>query len=520
MPNSRPCREKVRFNLNVKSLKVTSWRLVYPTSFPLLQWSLLIFIWLTSCNPEPEKREVALYGRYCASCHPAPKIEELPKDIWKNSILPDMVARMDIEEMYQEPGQEKIGFRPQIKLADWTALENYIVSLAPTQLPNTPLPKQEILAGFRPLELQLDDQNGALYTFLVYEEGKNTMTVGDISGKVKRYDFTSKTISEVYTGTTPVTWYNDMGAMAFITEVGILDPSELARGKIVVKKASDTIALKNTLHRPIHNLVQDLNNDGNLEMVVSEFGNESGRLSLLVSNSGRDYEKRVLLNQPGCIKTLAKDMDGDGKLDLITITSQGNESITILYQKEDLVFEAVKVLEFSPVYGSSWFELVDYNGDGFDDIVTVNGDNADKSYVHKPYHGMRIHLNDGQNNFTESFFYPLNGATRVLSHDFDEDGDLDFGIISTFPDYNQAPQLSFVYLENENAEEYQFKTKVLQEPNAGRWFLMDKGDVDQDGDMDILLSAFSYVFTPVPDSLSERWSETNVDVLVLENLLN
>ena len=213
-------------------------------------------------------------------------------------------------------------------------------------------------------------------------------------------------------------------------------------------------------------------------------------------------------------------MNNDGKLDLITMTSQAKESVIIFYQTDDLAFIADKVLEFSPVYGSSWFELVDYNQDGFLDIITVNGDNADKSYVHKPYHGMRIHLNDGMNNYTETFFYPLNGATRLISHDFDGDGDIDFGLISTFPDYSKSPQLSFVYLENEDAEKYHFKTNVLENPNIGRWFLMDKGDIDKDGDMDILLSSFTYTFTPVPSNLSKQWSESNTDVLILENLLN
>ena len=133
---------------------------------------------------------------------------------------------------------------------------------------------------------------------------------------------------------------------------------------------------------------------------------------------------------------------------------------------------------------------------------------------------MRIHLNDGQNNFSEVFFYPLNGATRLIADDFDADGDIDFGLISTFPNYDRAPQLTFVYLENEESDAYRFRTKILEHPNQGRWFLMDKGDVDADGDMDILLSSFTYVFTPVPENLSKQWAETNVDVLVLENLLN
>ena len=70
------------------------------------------------------------------------------------------------------------------------------------------------------------------------------------------------------------------------------------------------------------------------------------------------------------------------------------------------------MLRFSPVYGTSWFEMIDYDGDGDDDIVTVNGDNADESYVLKPYHGLRIYLNDGNNHFEEKYFYPFYGATR------------------------------------------------------------------------------------------------------------
>jgi len=479
----------------------------------------LAFLLFCSCAPEPEKREVALYRQYCTSCHMAPKIESLPKDIWKNSVLPDMASRMDIEEMYDGSNASKTAFRPKIKLTDWIALENYIVSMAPEKLPETPIAAQEKLASFNPRILQMSDTNGAFFTYLEYDSITGTAVLGDISGQVNRYDFESNRAEAIYQGKTPVTWYNRKDSLEFIAEVGILDPSELEQGKIVMKQEKDTIGLTNAFHRPVHNLVEDLNGNGRLEMVVSEFGNETGRLSLVVQNDSLEYDKQVLLNQPGAIRTLVKDMDGNGKLDLITITSQGNEGITIFYQKGDLEFVAEKVLEFSPIYGSSWFELVDYNNDGYEDIITVNGDNADKSYVHKPYHGMRIHLNDGNNQFTETYFYPLNGATRLLAHDFDADNDIDFAVISTFPDYDRAPELSFVYLENLDSDTYHFKTKVLEDPNAGRWFLMDKGDVDKDGDMDIILSSFTYVFTPVPDNLSKRWSAENTDILVLENTL-
>ena len=150
----------------------------------------------------------------------------------------------------------------------------------------------------------------------------------------------------------------------------------------------------------------------------------------------------------------------------------------------------------------------------------VQGDNADKSYVKKPYHGMRIYLNNGQNQFEEKFFYPLYGATRFVANDFDKDGDVDIAIVSSFPDYEKSPELSFVYLENLDSKKFKFKAQGLEKPSLGRWLLMDSGDIDNDGDQDIVLSSFTYYFTPVPDNLFKAWSASDVDLMILENKLH
>ena len=473
-----------------------------------------------SCSPDPPKPEASLYHQYCASCHRAPEINTLPKDVWKNGVLPDMLNRMDLAEMYTDPATIPSGFRPKIKLAEWTAIQNYIISQAPQHLKTIPKQTSAILKGFTPTALPLDTNNGAFFTFLQFEPETYSVLSGNINGVLSRHHFQSGTTEIIYEGETPITWYNKERSTEFITEVGILDPSDEERGKIVMRTEGDALLLPQIYHRPVHTITEDLNKDGSIELVVSEFGNETGRLSLLYKNEANQYERKILLNQPGCLKTMIKDMNNDGKQDVIVMTSQANESITILYQEENLSFRAERVLEFDPVYGSSWFELVDYNNDGFDDLITVNGDNADKSYVHKPYHGLRIHLNNGRNEFTEAYFYPMHGATRFVTDDFDQDGDLDFGILSTFPDYENMPEYSFVYLENKNAENYSFETKLLPDPNLGRWFLMDKGDIDGDGDIDILLSSFTYAFTPVPDFLEKKWSQENTDILILENTLH
>ena len=477
-------------------------------------------VFLSACKKDNEPKEVALYNNYCASCHIAPSIQELPKHIWETSVLPDMASRMDIEELYQDPAQLPPGFRPKIALSDWITLKNYIVSLAPDSLPSNPLPEHTTLAGFKTHLLNIDQEDGAFFTFMQYSESEGKLRLGDIYGALTSYDFASKKAQKVYQGFTPITWYSKGSTLEYISEVGILDPSEQEKGSLITRSGRDTTTFQSSLHRPVHHLAVDLNKNGVEEVVVSEFGNETGRLSLLIGKETGEIEKRVLLNQPGCIRTIASDMDRDGKLDLVTLTSQGNESITLLYQQENLRFTANKVIEFSPVFGSSWFELVDYNQDGHEDIITVHGDNADKSYVHKPYHGMRIHINDGNNNFVESYFYPLNGATRCIARDFDQDGDVDVALLSTFPNYEDAPQLSFVYLENQDAEGFKFETRVLDNPNIGRWFLLDAGDVDNDGDEDIILSSFTYTFTPVPKRLSALWAESDIDLLLLENTLH
>tara|TARA_E500000318_G_scaffold77225_1_gene71969 strand:- start:2093 stop:3583 length:1491 start_codon:yes stop_codon:yes gene_type:complete len=487
---------------------------------PKIVFLTLIFV-LGSCKKEKPKQqeEAQLYNKYCASCHLAPKIDELTKEVWKKSVLPAMLERMDVEGLYQDPVAGPTGFRPKITINEWAQLEHYIVSNAPKTLKPIQVPKADTLKLFTPKPFAVDAQNGAMITYLQFVDSLNQVYFGDLTGNLGFFNFDKENSEQLYQGKTPVTWYSKKDSVEIISEVGIIRPSELEKGKIIRRIGQDTLSIDQNFHRPVHTLLEDLNDDGKNEIVVSEFGNQSGRLSLLIENDSGQYDKKVLLNLPGAIRTVAKDMNNDGKKDIVALMTQSNESITVFYQTEDLVFEAKKVLEFSPVFGTSWFELVDYNGDGLEDIITVQGDNADISYVHKPYHGMRIYLNNGDNTYSESFFYPMYGATRVVSRDFDQDGDLDFALISTFPNYLEFPELTFVYLENKNSEDYVFTTNILEDPSMARWFLMDAADIDDDGDEDLVLSSLTLGFTPVPEVLSNRWKNSNVDILVLENTL-
>ncbi len=499
------------------------------------KWMILvlssIFLFY-GCQESKEQKQARLFTSYCASCHVLPDTDVLPKKMWEEALLPDMAARMGIKDSGYNPLKGvsfeeaemiiKSGIYPAapiMKQEDWELLKSYILELAPDSLVSRAYPhtskKMEL---FKAIPISLDDNPGNFMTY--FEIRKDTLWMGDIRGGLYTYRYGDKKPVLFKQATSAVVDFDTYDQKSYITAIGKLDPTDVLSGQIFLLEGDELVPSADLFHRPVNTYVVDLNNDHRTEFVVSEFGNLTGQLSLIEDAFEANMKKTTLLAQPGTIKVEVVDLNKDNRLDIIALTSQGDETITVLYQQEDFTFIPEKVLRFSPIYGTSWFEVIDYDKDGDLDIVTVNGDNADKTFIHKPYHGLRIHINDGTNHFEEKYFYPLNGATRFTTDDFDQDGDVDFGVISTFPDYENYPDYSFVYLENINSSSFDFSPTIIEHSMDSRWFLLDKGDIDLDGDIDIVLSSFTYVFTPVPKNITDQWQEKNVDLLILENNLH
>ncbi|WP_400073627.1 FG-GAP repeat domain-containing protein [Zobellia russellii] len=492
---------------------------------------LLPFVF--SCSENKHEKGVHLYKMQCAACHELPNIEHLPKSLWKDKVLPEMGARMGIkntgfnplsgfsfEEQHAILNSGVYSVEPQISEADWQLLKEYIVSTAPDSLILNNSQKQaKKLNGFELVPVDIDSVHGSSIVFTQFDTENSKLNIADLRGRIYEYREDTKTLKKILNGIGPISDFTEMDDVKYATSIGSLSPSEIANGKIFTIKDRFVQPIPLDFHRPVHTTVFDFNNDGEDEILVCEYGNLTGSLSLVVKSDDGSLEKNILLGQPGAIRTVVKDMNQDTKADIVVLTAQGNEGITILYQTENLEFKTEQVIRFSPLYGSSWFEMLDFDDDGDQDVVTLHGDNADRTQVLKPYHGLRIHLNDGANNFKEEFFYPLYGATRSVSADFDKDGDIDFGIVSTFPDYEGESQKSFVYLNNIDTNNFVFETQVIENDFQGRWFLMDSGDFDQDGDIDIALSCSTFNFNSVPADLSKIYKENPWDILVLKNRL-
>ncbi len=324
---------------------------------------------------------------------------------------------------------------------------------------------------------------------------------------------------------TPVQFYEKSNDLYLTMAGGGIFPTDARNGTIQRWVKSNptpgyklgNVAISN-LQRPVFTAYADLNKDGFEDVVVCEFGTETGKLSWYENNGKGGYNQKVLREKPGAITAIVKDVNHDGLPDIYVLMAQGDEGVFLYENMGSGKFQEKRLLSFLPLNGSQHIELADFNKDGFDDLVYVCGDNADRTPVLKNYHGIYIFLNDGKSNFKQAYFYQMNGAYKAMIRDYDLDGDLDIAAISFFPDYLRYPEESFIYLKNKG--NLKFDNYSFPEVPKGRWMVMDAGDMDADGDMDLVLGSFVY-FTPMDDTtgLGKKWLTTSPSVIVLENTI-
>lgn len=501
----------------------------------------LSFLFL-SCKNDPEyKKTESLteataslelaerYARvYCASCHQYPEPTLLDKQTWRDYMLPRMGAmygRYDStltrESFFENGGGrerlEASGLfpaKPTIADSIWDQIEEFYLSNAPDSLdypePRVLVEDELPFAVKRPeLKVQIPSTTLALFS----EQG--TIYIGDANTRSFSEFGPDLKLRRTATIQEGLVWLRETQNDYWMTSMGQFAPTDDALGSVIKipKAGGSAIQPVKDLQRPVHSDYADLNADGVDDIVVSEFGKWTGKLSLHLSKGEEGYVKRVLHNEPGAIKAYFSDMNADGNLDIVALFAQGNEGIDIFYNDGRANFTRKRVLQFSPSMGGSFMRLIDYNDDGLTDILMTAGDNADYKPLMKPWHGVYVFLNEGADTFKEEVFLHLNGAYNAVVNDFDGDGDKDIAAIAFFPDWARSPQESFVYFENTSVG---YKTHTFSQVNAGRWVVMDAADYDSDGDLDLLLGSLAFEVVP-KIGFVEKWMAEGLPFLVLEN---
>jgi hypothetical protein len=479
--------------------------------------AVLVFIFV--CCESPSEKEERLAKQYCSGCHVFPSPALLDKDTWRESVLPEMAFRMGFEDMQRlmkmseddrAVVMQALPAKPMLSEAEFESIKRYFEREAPTALDSPSPAPFEALTQFEVSAYKLPGTMMPAVTLIHFDTVRQKLFVGTRYSKLYTFSQSLKLIDSARLESPPSAMLTREDGDALLL-MGIMDPNDQAMGALL--DVAGGKALIASLKRPVDVQRADLNNDGLADYVICAFGNHTGALLAFENIGGGNYKKHVLIGLPGARRTVIKDIDGNGLSDITVLMTQGDEQIALLTNKGEFRFEQTTLLRFPPIYGSSYFDLKDFNQDGHLDILYTNGDNADFSPVFKPYHGVRLFLNDGENGFTESWFYAMYGASQARVVDFDQDGDMDIAAISFFPDLNGQPGRGFLYFENTGKG---FTTYATPLAAAGRWLTMDEADIDKDGDSDLILGALDFEHGSTQE-LYERWMKEKTSLLVFRN---
>ena len=448
-----------------------------------------------------------LAAKYCGSCHMLPSPDLLDAGSWEKGVLPQMGPRLGIfayrQQRYPNNSQDPNvgrGFYPSEPLLseeEWGAVIDYYTALAPDSLPRQPRQRRaeslrEDSTDFAVVAPTVRDKTPPATCLIKYDSATHQVLTSDIlRHSIDRWDVGGMRRTTVGIGGALVDLVRDQGGYT-ACNIGVFAPNNAGAGHIDRLTGAgrgfvpgDT-PIYSGLMRPVSLASADLNGDGLIDWVVCEFGFIKGELSWLENKGGGRYEKHVLRAVPGAIRVVVQDYNHDGLPDLWVLFAQGDEGIFLYTNKGHGQFTEQRILTFPPCYGSTYFELDDFNGDGHPDILYTCGDNGDFSTVLKPYHGVYIFQNDGHEHFIRRYFFSMNGCYRAMARDFDGDGDLDIACIAYFADFKGQPDEGFVYLENRG--DGQFMPHTVAAARCGRWITMDVADIDGDGRPDILLA--------------------------------
>ncbi|MFY0653500.1 MAG: VCBS repeat-containing protein [Cyclobacteriaceae bacterium] len=450
----------------------------------------------------------------------------MPKRLWAKTVLPAMGSFYGIKTkgfgllQKHKPGEleiiKNLGIYPgEQVLSDsiWYLIQEYYTNNSPDEfvIDKSRKKRTKNLKGFDIQEIKLNELPGSLISTLNFDPESKKVLIGEDRSMAYSWQYPNQSDKIIQTNST-VSHLAVNNDTTYIVEMGSLTPTEKSTGTISILNGSTIIS---GLNRPVHAIVSDLNADGQPEIVVCNYGNKTGRLSIFSKLNG-SYTESVIHQQAGALKSFLNDMNDDGDEDLITMFAQGDESIYIFYNKGNLQFESERILRFSPLMGSNDFDMVDYDQDGDLDIIVAQGDNADITVTPKPYHGIRLFINE-KNIFEEKYFFPLYGATKVLAHDFDKDGDMDIVATAFYQEYNILPNEGLIYLENVHNENFEFEAFSFKFTSPVKSYTLAKGDIDNDGDMDIITGHFSYSITKAPKELKELWQKADYDLTILIN---
>lgn len=290
-----------------------------------------------------------------------------------------------------------------------------------------------------------------------------------------------------------------------VAELGSFFAMDHAEGKVIWLQFDphhntfQTKVLAQGLGRVADVRVADLDGDGDQDIVVAEFGHYRTGGIVLLQNEGRTaigdirFSQIRLDRRPGTIHTPVADLNGDGRVDFVALISNEWEAVELFLNLGDQKF-LTRPLWHAPdlTFGSSGIDLVDLDGDSDLDVLYTNGDSFDNLYAN-PRHGVQWLENlseQGQGKFQYHRLLDLPGAYRAVAGDVDGDGDPDVLVSAWLPRGVFPVELRQMPLPSllllEQVKPGRFLCHTL-ERSWPRFPVSLLADLDGDGDLDAVV---------------------------------
>ena len=505
-----------------------------------MQYILLLSITLNiaSCKQEAETENLSgkeLSKKYCQSCHLYTEPGMLDQYTWNEFILIRMGTFMgiyqdhsqyydQIPEQWIEPGKggERVKAagvypkNPQLSKEEWEAIKTYYLSSAPKKLSANPK-KADIQIGITGFEEKVFHNTKNIVPTLqgiYFDESKNELLAADFTSNIYKLNNIGNLTGVIQQEGLFIDVEVKDG-ISYALSMGTRYASDNPQGKLIKIQGNQSTNLLSELMRPVNFDMMDINLDGQEDFLICEYGNLLGAINLYLSD-GDGFTKNTLFHDDGAVKAQFTDQDGDGDMDIIALVANSDERLLLYTNDGNNQFSQSTIQRFKPTNGSTHFQLVDFDQDGDLDILYSAGDNGDYTPILKPYHGMTLFENK-ESTYQRKFFLPLNGVYQAEAHDFDQDGDMDIAAVSFHPDFQNNPEESFVVFNNNGNNG--FSAQTIKHHNASRWMRFTTGDPDDDGDLDIFLSAMNIKTPEIPKYIADNWQKEHKAIMYLENTL-
>ena len=459
---------------------------------------------------------------FCGDCHAVPRAESFPRDAWHDKVLRGY-------EFYAQSGRNDLQPPPIYQTV------SYFRTRAPEQLV-FPDPKDagtKLRAEFIVEKLTLQRHSNApkgiahlRWTRLRPESTPVLLACDMFRGSVTALDLRRgqkqpRTLARLNNPchVEPCDLDGNGTIDLVVADLGSFPPLDHDRGRVVWLRplepagTYEEIVLASDLGRVADVRPVDLHSDGDIDLIVAEFGMyQTGGILLLhnVAGAGKSprFEQHILDRRPGTIHVPVHDLNADGRPDFVALISQEHEQVAAFINQGKTQFD-VQTLWAGPdlTFGSSGIELVDLDADGDQDIVYTNGDAFDNSFVN-PSHGVQWLENLGDLQFAYHRLADLTGAYRALATDIDLDGDSDIIAAAWIPGQ----------VKPANALDRQLASIICLEQTTRGVFLrhtleenslfhasMEVADFDGDGDPDFAVGSHSLSNTQQLPCWLEIW---------------